>query len=411
MELSIYIHFPFCVKRCNYCDFNTFAGKENLISDYISALAKEIQFTSKRLNPQYPVHTIYFGGGTPSLMQASDTRRIIRDIKNSFDLLPDPEITLEANPGTVDHSKLDKFREIGINRLSFGVQSFQMEELKVLGRIHTPEQAEKAFLEARQCGFENINLDLIFGLPGQTLEKWQATLQTAWDLNPTHLSLYSLLVEPGTLLETQIRSGRIPTPDEDLAAEMYEQAMNDLQSHGFLQYEISNWSRLNEMGKSWTSRHNLQYWKNYPYLGIGAGAHGSIPGRRTENVRQIETYIRKTNDDISSPEWISPANEKITIISKWEEIQETMMLGLRLTEQGVIDDEFLIRFGNRMEEYFPDQITKLVDQKLLEWNLWDKGRALRLTRKGRLLGNRVFSEFVGNDIPGALDQTTSTFVP
>jgi len=399
MELSIYIHFPFCVKRCNYCDFNTFAGKEKRIPDYICAVTREVQLLANCLKVLYPVHTIYFGGGTPSLMEGSEIQKVLWEIKNSFDLEIDSEVTLEANPGTVDRTKLEQFRGIGINRLSFGMQSFHEDELKILGRIHTPKETEIAVMDARHCGFKNINLDLIYGLPEQTLEKWKATLQKAVELEPTHLSLYSLLIEPGTLLETQIRCRKLPIPDEDLAAEMYEWAMDHLQSQGFQQYEISNWSRSDGNGTQWASRHNLQYWKNLPYLGIGAGAHGSIFGTRTENVREIETYIGKINGGTNNLELFSPANEKITKISQWEEIQETMMLGLRLTQQGVIEEEFLSRFGNKMETFFPKQINTLRDQKLLEWDFQDGNRVLRLTRKGRLLGNRVFREFVGNPSP------------
>ena len=399
MELSIYIHFPFCVKRCNYCDFNTYAGKENLISDYTRAMIREIQIVANRLNGKYPVHTLYFGGGTPSLMQGTEMQKIIAEIKNSFDLAPNLEITLEANPGTVDRFKLAQFREIGINRLSFGVQSFQAEELKILGRVHTAEEAEKAFTDARHCGFENINLDLIYGLPAQTLEKWKATLQKAINLKPAHLSLYSLLVEPGTLLETQIRCGKLLEPDVDLAAEMYEWAMDNLPQENFQQYEISNWCRVDKNGSHWVSLHNLQYWKNQPYLGIGAGAHGFILGTRTENVKEIETYINKININKPSRKGVSPANKSVTDITLWEEIQETMMLGLRLTQQGIGDGEFKIRFGNNMESLFTKEIDSLLHQELLEWGILEGDRILRLTRKGRMLGNRVFSEFVGNRPP------------
>jgi oxygen-independent coproporphyrinogen III oxidase len=399
MELSIYIHFPFCVKRCNYCDFNTYAGKENLIPDYIRALTRELQHLAKRIEVDYQVHTIYFGGGTPSLMGGSEIQGLIKEIRSDFNLVPDPEITLEANPGTVNQAKLLQFHQVGINRISFGVQSFHSEELKILGRIHTPEDAERSLLDARLSGFENINFDLIYGLPLQTLEKWKDTLQKAVNLKSTHLSLYSLLVEPGTLLENQVRCGMFPSPDEDLAAEMYEWAMDDLQKQGFQQYEISNWFRVDGNGRQWPSLHNLQYWKNLPYLGIGAGAHGNILSTRTENVKEIENYISKINANSGILELISPANEKITKISKWEEIQETMMLGLRLTQQGVIENEFLSRFGKKMELFFPRQIIKLLDQRLLEWSIFEGKRILRLSKKGRLLGNWVFSEFIGNPEP------------
>jgi oxygen-independent coproporphyrinogen-3 oxidase len=399
MELSIYIHFPFCVKRCHYCDFNTFAGKQNLIPDYISALVEEIDFLAKHVKVDYPIHTIYFGGGTPSLMTGSDLQRILGEIKKVFDLSVNPEITLEANPGTVEQSKLEQFRQVGINRLSFGVQSFQTEELKLLGRIHTIKDAEIALVDARRAGFKNINLDLIYGLPFQTLKKWKESLQKAVELKPTHLSLYSLLIEPGTLLETRVHCGSLPFPDEDLAAEMYEWAMDVLPVEGFQQYEISNWCKSDENGKHWLSFHNLQYWKNLPYLGIGAGAHGSILSTRTENVRGIEDYIRKITGGSRDLKMLSPANEKLMKISRWEEIQETMMLGLRLTQQGVIEEDFLSRFGKKMELFFPKQIEKLLDQKLIEWGVIEGKIVLRLTKMGRLLGNRVFSEFVGNPAP------------
>jgi oxygen-independent coproporphyrinogen-3 oxidase len=399
MNLSVYVHFPFCVKRCTYCDFNTYAGVESLIPDYLGALLGEIECTAKRLKDQYQVHTLYFGGGTPSLLSGVDVGKIITEINNNFKMIASPEITLEANPGSIDLMKLRQYRDSGINRLSVGVQSFQERDLKILGRIHSSQDAWDGCLAARQEGFENLNLDLIFGIPGQTIESWKGNLQRAIQIRPSHLSLYSLGVETGTPLESQIQSRILPEPDLDLEAEMYDWAMDYLQKEGYLQYEISNWSRLEANGRLCMSMHNLQYWKNQPYLGLGAGAHSLILGQRNENVKEIENYINSMGRLDSSENTISPANRKSTQITRWEEIQETMMLGLRLTQQGVCKDEFRSRFNSELEYCFPKQIATLVQQKLLEWFNVDGKQVLRLTHHGRLLGNRVFKEFVGNNPP------------
>jgi oxygen-independent coproporphyrinogen-3 oxidase len=282
MKLSLYIHIPFCVKRCNYCDFNTYAGEEKSIPAYMDAVSREIQFQGKNQPEGYLVHTIYIGGGTPTLLNVKQVGELLVSLNSSFELQKETEISIEANPGTLTQKKLEGLLENGINRLSIGVQSFQDDELKMLGRIHSVKEADKAYTIARKAGFENINLDLIYGLPGQDLGKWEESLEYAIKLNPNHLSLYSLTIEKGTLLDSQIQCRSLQEPDEDLSADMLEWAISRLDKAGYEQYEVSNWCRVDSNGKKWQSDHNIQYWLNEEYLGFGAGAHSFAASTRTD---------------------------------------------------------------------------------------------------------------------------------
>jgi oxygen-independent coproporphyrinogen-3 oxidase len=319
-------------------------------------------------------------------------------------LSPHAEITLEANPGTLSACYLEGLREVGINRLSLGMQSAHPEELRLLERGHDYSDVIQGVTWARQAGFENINLDLIFGLPEQSLESWQRSLELALGLHPEHLALYALTIEHGTPFGYWARRGLLSTPDPDLAAEMYEWASERLTQGGYVQYEISNWARNDGLAMSdetanpsLACRHNLQYWRNLPYLGLGAGAHGYASGVRTANVLAPNAYIQRMSAHaVSSPERPfprTPATQQAQMIAPEIEIGETMMMSLRLTRQGVSKSAFQQRFGRSLEDTFHNQIRRLMASDLLEWAGGDR-EILRLTPQGRLLGNQVFMEFV-----------------
>lgn len=386
--ISLYLHIPFCQKRCHYCDFTTYAGVLYLIPHYVDALIREIRQVANSLNEVLDVHTIFFGGGTPSLLSTQQLDRILGELWDGFKITNDAEISLEANPGTVSLESLKKLRSAGFNRISFGVQSFRSSELVMMGRIHNVGEARKAILWAKEVGFSNINLDLIFGLPGQTNIDWEMTLDQALGLNPSHLSLYALTIEEGTPFHGWMNRGLLETINDDLSAEMYELASDRLETEGFLQYEISNWARP---GKE--CRHNLQYWRMRPYLGLGVGAHGYINRIRTANTNLIPDYIRRMKRAEEQEFPFSLANESRNKLSLEEEMAEFMMVGFRLVGEGVSAIEFEERFGQPMDELFGGQIQKLLSRKLIE-NVPGSSDRWRLTKAGRLLGNQVFIEFV-----------------
>jgi oxygen-independent coproporphyrinogen III oxidase len=388
---SLYLHVPFCRHRCAYCDFNTYAGQENLIPAYVDALCQEINLVSQSLSERLPVHTIFFGGGTPSLLSPAQFEKIMRVLGDRFSLQAELEATLEANPGTVSLETLQGLRSAGLNRISFGVQSAHPDDLRLLERQHNYLDVIQAVEWARKAGFDNLSLDLIFGLPFQPLERWQSTVELALGLNTEHLSLYALTVEHGTPFRHWAERGLVPMPDDDLAADMYDWACERLQKAGFEQYEISNWACRDSSGQLLSSKHNLQYWRNQPYLGFGAGAHGFAGGYRTANVLGIQAYIQRCREGQQREFPLGPALANALPVDRWTEMQETMMVGLRLIQEGVSNTAFTRRFGQTMEQAFGKQIQMLVGQSLLEW----EGDRLRLTPNGKLLGNRVFIEFVG----------------
>ncbi len=391
MRAALYVHIPFCKSRCAYCDFNTYAGLEDLLPDYVTAVCREMEALGRRWGaPEVP--TVYFGGGTPSLLSPTLLGRLLDTAARAFRLRSDAEISLEANPGTVNRATLRSFRSLGVNRLSLGVQSVHAEELRLLGRIHTWPEAVAAVTAAREAGFANLNLDFIFGLPGQTLARWEETLQAALALAPEHLSLYCLTVEADTPLARRIAAGLLPPPDDDRSAEMYQLAESRLADAGFFHYEISNWARApSPPPRHWAAveevspfvcRHNLVYWRNEPWLGVGAGAHSWAAGRRWANRRHPRAYIAA----LSSVD--SPVVEE-EVINRRLEMGETMMMGLRLAE-GVSASRFRSRFGLELAQVFGEELAALVERGLLTWD----GRAARLTAHGRLLGNQVFMEFL-----------------
>ncbi|MHC1784251.1 MAG: radical SAM family heme chaperone HemW [Anaerolineaceae bacterium] len=393
---SVYLHVPFCRHRCAYCDFNTYAGQESRIPDYVKALNDEIRQVVGR-NPfktseKTAVHTVFFGGGTPSLLTVGQIRSILGKLHEAFDLLPDAEITLEANPGTTSKEYLADLRSAGINRLSMGMQSGQPDELRLIQRQHTFEDVEKSVAWARQAGFENISLDLLFAIPGQSLASWKQSLELAVGLKSEHLSLYSLTIEEGTPFHQWMVRGLFNPSDEDIAADMMEYAEERLEQAGYDHYEISNWARKSPDFR-FECRHNLQYWRNLPYFGFGAGAHACLGGMRLANARAIGEYIQRVTAGTDRAYPYSPATVDSTLLDKRSAMQETMMVGLRLTREGVPRERFKERFGREVEDVFGEEINKLVGQGLLEWV--DGGAILRLTRRGCFLGNRVFMEFVG----------------
>jgi oxygen-independent coproporphyrinogen-3 oxidase len=404
VPLSIYIHIPFCTVRCAYCDFNTYAGLEGLIPAYVIAVQREIDQVAHTLDrgahsfaplESEEVHTVFFGGGTPSLLPPEHITAILAAVRDAFRLTDDCEVTLEANPGTIERQDLRQLRRAGVNRLSLGAQSAQPSELRLLERAHSFADVAAAVRRARQAGFENLNLDLIFGLPLQTLSAWRDTLERTLDLGPDHLSLYALSLEHGTPLRAWVERGLVAAPDPDLAAEMYEYAADRLAQEGLLQYEISNWAKDGRADgdrdvPAFACRHNLQYWRNLPYLGIGAGAHGCALGWRYANVRGPKAYIDRIGEGSAEAGPWSPAVVERVKLDDSAAMDETMLLGFRLTREGIRPGRFRERFGQEVEARYGPALRGLEGDGLIE-RLPDR---LRLTRRGRLLGNRVFQAFV-----------------
>jgi oxygen-independent coproporphyrinogen-3 oxidase len=398
MPTSLYIHIPFCVHRCGYCDFNTYAGLQRLIPAYIQAVNTEIEFLGRASPERLTIHTVYFGGGTPSLIPANDMERILTTIHEQFDVISPAEISIEANPGTVSLEYLKHIHALGVNRISLGMQSANQGELSLLERQHSFDDVVQAVGWTRLAGINNLNLDLIFGLPDQAMKFWLQSVRAALDLQPEHLSLYALTLEHGTPMQHKVEQGILHMLDEDLAADMYDAASEILVTAGFIQYEISNWAREKNSVELYSCIHNLQYWRNLPYIGVGAGAHGYINHFRTVDVYAPGMYIKKMKNGNEShlDRWEfprSPATIEMTPVDTESEIGETMMMGLRLVKEGVSGKEFRQRFGINLERRFGVQIDRLISLGLLEWT-GVKDDQLRLTSRGRLLGNQVFKEFI-----------------
>jgi oxygen-independent coproporphyrinogen III oxidase len=393
MNHSLYVHIPFCKHRCHYCDFNTYAGKESLIPGYVDALIQELRIASVYLAEE-PVHSIYFGGGTPSLVAIKHYEELFKAIDQSFTLTDEIEISIEVNPGTLTRSYLDSLQKLGFNRISIGVQSTNSFDLTRLDRIHNINDILEGVRFARQMGFSNINLDLIFNLPWQDLSSWEQSLSRAIDLAPEHFSVYALIIEPGTPLFDWYSRGLIAQQDQDLEAEMFETTMEMLDSAGYVHYEISNWAKLNP-NRDFRCWHNLQYWYNLPYVGVGAGAHGYLGGVRTENELQIEEYISrircKNLDSLSFPQ--TPATLLTSEIDLATQMKDFMWLGLRLVNEGVSEDRFHKIYGCSMREIFDAEISGLLDLGLVRWSE-ERGGTLILSKRGVMLANQVFMAFI-----------------
>ncbi len=383
--LAVYVHIPFCQTRCSYCAFNTYTGLTDQMAPYMNALAREVRLVGNETHR--PVHTLYFGGGTPSLIQVSGINTIIETCAEMFALSADAEITLEANPGSVNQTYLDDLLHIGVNRLSIGMQSAHEQELRLFGRGHSVEDVQTTVTMARRAGFDNISLDLIYGVPHQSFEMWQKSLDTALSFEPDHLSLYGLGLEDGTPMQRQVQRGKLPLPDDDLAADMYDWATERLEVAGFEQYEVSNWSK-----PGYACRHNIHYWRNLPYLGLGAGAHGYAAGIRYSNVLLPAHYIARINAQSGSrPFPLSAAAEEIIPIDAQESMAEMMLMGLRLLVEGVALDDFAARYGHDLWSVYGPELERMIEYGLVERTANDR---VRLTKHGRLLSNRVFEEFV-----------------
>lgn len=378
MAAGVYLHIPFCKSRCSYCDFATDVYRDAAgVERYVTALSREIK-TPKAgtagTAERHEIDTIYFGGGTPSLLSADQVERILAAVAGMFDVNRDAEVTMEMNPATVTPEKLREFRRLGVNRASFGVQTFNDRDLKLLARGHDADDARNTFAMLRDAGFTNISFDLIAGLPGQTLSDWRRNLDEALSMQPEHLSLYLLEVHEATPLAEQIRSGRRPLPDEELAAEMYELMLNETAAAGFEQYEISNFSR-----PGFASRHNTKYWRLEPVFGYGVSAHSFDGVERFANERDTAAYVSLIDENGSA----EVVREKIDAAS------EFVFLGLRLNG-GISLREYSERFGAELTERYGRDIERLVEDGLVDLD----ANTIRLTRKGMLFSNEVFAVFV-----------------
>jgi oxygen-independent coproporphyrinogen III oxidase len=339
---SLYVHIPFCTAKCTYCDFNSYAGQDSLMTPYAEAVAHEARLWSPHLAGRQ-AETVFFGGGTPSLLPLPEMQVIIDAMRACFDIATEAEVSLEANPGTVDAAHLVGLRRLGFNRISFGVQSFHDEELRTLERIHDADEVEQAYAWARQAGFENINLDLIYGLQGQTPEGWQVNLERALAMEPEHLSLYALTLEDGTPLTRDVNRGRSLGPDLDLQADMFEWSIDRMKRSGYHHYEVSNWAKPDR-----ECRHNLVYWRNGDWLGLGAGAHSHLLEQRFADAASPSRYIALINEAESTE--VDPLEGMRQVGMREEadparEMSETAFLALRLRE-GLDIAAFESRFGN-----------------------------------------------------------------
>jgi len=396
LEAGIYLHIPLCQAKCHYCDFFSIPASSSWYAPYVEALCHQIAWAARRCPIR--ARSLYLGGGTPTVLPPAMLARLLRTCFEHFGQPTTGEVTVEANPGTVSREGLHSLVQAGVTRLSLGVQSFDDRELKMLGRIHTAQEAVAALEDARAAGFEAISLDLIFGLPAQSLGDWKRTLEKAASLSPEHLSAYALTLEPGTPLARSVADGLLPAPDDDLAASMYRLLETRLADAGFQHYEISNWARR-DPSRGWHCVHNLNYWRNEPWLGFGAGAHSYAFGRRWHEIEDLEAYVRLWQDpplpgglqgDQDTPLYASPSARDVEVLSRQIELAETMFLGLRLVEEGVPIQRFQRRFGLTPHEAFPEAIQDLERLGLL---ICTEERIVLSTR-GRLLANQVFIRFL-----------------
>jgi oxygen-independent coproporphyrinogen-3 oxidase len=392
LQSGIYIHIPFCERKCTYCNFNTTDYFEDLASRYIRAVAAEIRHWGATLSggpaesggarTRVSIDSIFFGGGTPSIVRAEQLEGLIEATMDSFDVSQDAEVTIEINPGTFSIKKLKGWLKAGINRASVGVQSFIDRELVALSRTHTSETARRTLGDLREAGFDNLSLDLIAGFPDQTLSDWELNLQEALRISPEHLSLYLLEVKEGTQLFSQIRRGLRPLPDDDVAAEMYRSICQATKRDGYEHYEISNFATKAGRHLSYRSKHNMKYWTGAAFYGMGCGAHSYDGRARWSNTLKTETYIDRVEATGSA---IAERRE----LRDGERAEEALFMGLRLSD-GVGLSEFTDQYGMDIIERYADELPRLREAGLIEI----AGDKLRLTETGMLLSNEVFVSFV-----------------
>lgn len=377
-QWGLYIHIPFCRQKCFYCDFPSFAGRERYEADYTDALCRELAVQGVLYREKWgSPRTIYMGGGTPSLLPIGLLAKILQAIADVFGDAADREFTVECNPGTVDAAKLRALRAGGVNRLSFGVQTFDDTLLKKIGRIHTGVQAREAMALARTAGFQNVSMDLIYGLPGESLAELERDLEAMVALEPEHISIYGLQLEEGTAFAKMQEMGRLMLPDDDTVERMYDTMTAFLPAHGYARYEISNFAK-----PGFESRHNLSYWQDVPYLGVGAAAHSYLEGQRYENVREIPAYI----EGIRTGKGVRRQEETMT---REIAMEEFAFLALR-TARGIDRARFERRFGVPLEAVYAGAIAKLKRQGLLEAD----EAGVHLTPLGMKYGNMAFEEFL-----------------
>ena len=386
-NIGIYVHIPFCKQKCKYCDFVSFTNKEDMFEEYFKCLLMEIEEKAKDYNVEVingrkekiGVNTIYIGGGTPSFAHEKYIEKVILKIKECFKVLKTSEITIEVNPGTVNEGKLKKYYEIGINRISIGLQSTNNNLLKMLGRIHNYSEFENTYNLARRVGFKNINVDLMIGLPTQTLEDVQESLNKIIEKSPEHISVYSLIVEENTKMFDLIESGKVVLPDEDLERKMYWMVKTRLEEVGYKHYEISNFAKPKK-----ESKHNMNCWKQESYLGIGVAAHSYFNGTRFSNIDNLKQYIFNYNEDVSIHNIVFHENQ-----DKEQMMKEYLLLGLRKID-GVDITEFKNKFSENLVYVFRNELNKLVKEGLVEVD----DNFVRLTNRGIDLANQVWMEFV-----------------
>ena len=371
---TVYIHIPFCLKKCAYCDFLSFPDAEKMES-YVMALLREMELASELYFIR--AKTIFIGGGTPSCLPEHLLKRLLEGVNRHLVGATLQEYTMEANPGTLTQAKLKLMRRNGVNRLSLGVQSSHAEELRLLGRIHTFGQAKQALCMAREAGFKNVNLDFMYGLPGQSMEAWQSTLEQAVNLQPEHLSLYQLKLEEGTRMYEMLEQGEIEEFDDQLALEMYRTAQDYLKENGYLQYEISNYAR-----EGYASRHNQVYWRTENYLGLGLGACSWVRPKRWNNYYKMDQYLAAVAADIL------PGQES-EVLTEQEQMEETVFMALRMND-GIETELFRKRFSRTVEDVFPHALECCMEKQLLKKTT----QGYALTEEGRVLGNLVFLEFI-----------------
>lgn len=379
-NLGIYIHIPFCVKKCDYCDFLSAPSDEKTMYAYVDSLKNEIKLHKEKMQ-EYLVDTVFIGGGTPSILDAEWIKEILDRLRTNCNLTEDAEITIECNPGTVTREKLEGYRDAGINRLSFGLQSTNNKELKLIGRIHTYEDFLESYHLARESGFSNINIDLMSALPGQTIESYEETLEKIIKLNPEHISAYSLILEEGTILKNRVeialKEGQNILPNEDDERKMYHLTKATLEKAGYIQYEISNYAK-----KGYECKHNIGYWKRKEYLGFGIGAASLYKDTRYSNIRDLKQYI-------NSSVGVESIRENLEILSERDQMAEFMFLGLRMME-GISIKTFKKKFGISWETTYGNKTEKLFLQGLLE----KKGEKIQLTKRGIDVSNYVMAEFL-----------------
>lgn len=375
-DFGVYVHIPFCRRKCFYCDFPSYAGEERWMSRYREALCREIAAQGCRCLQEGAVRTVYIGGGTPTALLANDLLAVICAVRESFHLRGAEEFTVEVNPGTVDVQLLERLREAGVNRLSFGVQSFSDALLSAIGRIHTAREAEDAVRMAQKADFR-VSLDLMYGLPGQTLADLKDSVARAAALGIGHISAYGLAVEDGTPFARMEEAGQLHLPTDDECGDMYDYITAELPRLGYRRYEISNYAKAGE-----ESRHNLAYWQDVPYIGLGAAAHSYWQGRRMENEVDIRRYIACIE------EGRAPAREEEPA-SRESHIEEYAFLALR-TAEGIDKHRFKEKFKTDIEEIYGEAIKRLKKAALVE----ETASAICLTKQGVKFGNRVFEEFL-----------------